>query len=379
METAAPERIDSSSARAGVAEAQAGLLLELVEGLADALDGVVVEGPVRQGRRGAEQLRAQDEPLGHVVTVRRHLLEPQALEAQGPLVVGAGLGLVDGRHQPFGIVVHHAGEGLAAETSVEQRDAAQGGGRVAVERLHAQGRHQHVAQDHLGDRVDRQRARLALTGVADEHGVQHLVVAEDGVGGELGHAVDQELEHVLVLAEREVVAAEARVEHVEVGVQDAGVDALHGQGPLEAPDGGRHAAQGIPGHVGFDAFVDQVVEQAVHQVLHAKRQAQGVELGLVVVAVDRGDAGGDVPFLVDVLGRDRRRRIEDDRFQLLEDGERRVEQAIAGHRRGPAPPGGQRTLEPAAHLGFELQVPADRPAHVVGRQRVLVGEQAGRS
>ena len=62
-----------------------------------ALDRVVEQRAVGHGRHGAEQLGGEDEALRHLVLVGGHLLEAQALEAQGHLVVGAGLGLVDRR------------------------------------------------------------------------------------------------------------------------------------------------------------------------------------------------------------------------------------------------------------------------------------------
>ena len=77
-----------------VAQAQPRLPLQLAERRrAMRCDGVVVERPVRHRRHGAEELRGEDEALGHVVPVRGHLLEAEPLEAQGHLVVGAGLGL----------------------------------------------------------------------------------------------------------------------------------------------------------------------------------------------------------------------------------------------------------------------------------------------
>ena len=47
--------------------------------------------------------------------------------------------------------------------------------------------------------------------------MEHLIVAEDRIAGELGDARDQELEDVLILVEREVVAEEAGLQHVQVG------------------------------------------------------------------------------------------------------------------------------------------------------------------
>ena len=45
---------------------------------------------------------------------------------------------------------------------------------------------------------------------------------------------DEELEHVLVLVEREVVAAEARLEHAEVGAEGARVDAVRRPAPARS-------------------------------------------------------------------------------------------------------------------------------------------------
>ncbi len=171
------------------------------------------------------------------------------------------------------------------------------------------------------------------------------------------------------------MAAEARVEHVEVRLEHARVDPVDRQGSLEAPHGGRHAGERVARDVGLDALGDQVVEEPVDQVLHTERQSQGVELLLVVVAVDRGDAGGDVALLVDVLGRHRGQRAEHDRFELFEHVEGGVEQRVASAAAGSALPGRERALEAAPHLRVEHEVPADRPAHVVGRERVLVSEQ----
>ena len=99
------------------------------------------------------------------------------------------------------------------------------------------------------------------------------------VDGQLGDAVGEELEHVLVLAEGEVAQREARLEHVEVGVQRARVDAVGGERALEAPQGRRHAAQGRARHVALDALGDDVVEQPSDEVLDAEREAQRVERG----------------------------------------------------------------------------------------------------
>ena len=179
----------------------------------------------------------------------------------------------------------------------------------------------------------------------------------------------------MVLPKGEVVPAEAGLEHVEVGVEHARIDAVDGQRPLEAADGRRHAPQRIARDVRFDALGDEVVDQPADQVLDPEGQPQRVELGLVVVAVDRGDAGGDVPLLIDVLDGDRHGRVEDDRLEPLENGERRVEQAVARGGRGTRLPRGQRPLEVAARPRLETQVAADRLAYVIGRQGVLVGEQ----
>ena len=358
-----------------VAQPYADLPLELRQGAADARDGVVVERPVRHGRQGAEELGGEHEPLRHVVAVGRHLLQAEALEPERHLVVGGGLGLVDERHEPLWVVVHHAGQGAAVEPAAQHRDLVQRRADVAVERLQPQRRDQHLAQDHLGDRVDRHAARLALPGVVDEHRVQHLLVTQDRRGRELADAVDEELEHVLVLAEAEPVAGEGRLEHAEVGVEVAGIDAVDGQRALEAPDGARLAAQGVAVHVRLDAFFDEVLEQPPHELLDAERQPEGVELGLGVVAVDRGDARGDVALLVDVLGGLRAPRAQDDGPELLEHGEAGVEQAVAARRRGARLPGGEGAPEALARLGLEPEMPVDRVADVVDRKRVLVGHE----
>ena len=79
-----------------VSQTQARVPLHLVERLADALHGVVVERAIRHGRQSAEQLGGEDEPLRHPFPLQGHLLEAETFETQGHLVVGAGAGLVDG-------------------------------------------------------------------------------------------------------------------------------------------------------------------------------------------------------------------------------------------------------------------------------------------
>ena len=96
MEMAAPERMESVSSRAGSPRCSPVSFCRRAIDCPDALDGVVEEGPVGHGGHGTEQLRGKDEALRHPVPVGGHLLEAQAFEAQGPLIVGAGFRAVDG-------------------------------------------------------------------------------------------------------------------------------------------------------------------------------------------------------------------------------------------------------------------------------------------
>ena len=280
--------------------------------------------------------------------------------------IGAAPGLVDGRDQPLGVVVHHAREPTVVEAAVEQRDLPQGRRHVAVESLQTDAGDEHLAEDELGHGVHRQAARLALPRVADEDGVQHLLVAEDRRRRQFGDAVGEELEDVLVLTEGEVAQREAGREHVEVRVEGARVDAVGGERAFEAPQGLLHASQRRARHVQLDALGDYVVEQPAEEVLDAEREAERVEPRLAVVAVDRRDAGGDVPLLVDVLGGGGRRRAEDDGLECLEDRQAGVQQCVTRPPTRTGLPASKGGLEPVPDPRVELEVAGERHADVVG-------------
>ena len=182
------------------------------------------------------------------------------------------------RHELLGVVVHHARERLAAQAPVEHADAGAGrrprsgprpacpGPRPAPRAAPSRPRRRRVMP-----RASHWRGSLTSTACST---CSWLSTER---GRELGDAVGQELEDVLVLVEGEVVAGEAGLQHAEVGAQHARVHAVDGQRPLEAPHGLGHAAQRVARHVGLDALGHEVVQQAAHQLLHAERQAQGVE------------------------------------------------------------------------------------------------------
>ncbi len=250
---------------------------------------------------------------------------------------------------------------------------------VAVELLQAETGDEYLAEHQLGDGVHAEAARLALARVVDEHRVQHLLVAQHRGRRELRHAVREELEHVLVLAEGEVAEREARLEHGEVGAERARVDAVDRERALEAPQGVGHAAQGRARDVELDALVHDVVEQPVDEALHAERQPEGVEPRLAVVAVDGGDAGGDVPLLVDVLGDGGRAAAQNDGLEMLEHRERGVEQQVALAPARARLPARQRPLEPLPRAAVEREVVPHGRADVVAGQGVLAREQLVRA
>ncbi len=93
MEMAAPERIERVSKRSGSPSLSPVSFSRCADSPPDPFQRVVEQRPVGHGRHGAEELGGEDEALGHPVLVGGHLLESQSLEAQGPLIVGAGSAL----------------------------------------------------------------------------------------------------------------------------------------------------------------------------------------------------------------------------------------------------------------------------------------------
>ncbi len=74
-------------------------------------------------------------------------------------------------------------------------------------------------------------------------------------------------------------SAKLDLEHVEVGVERARVDAVDGERALEAPQGRRHAAQGRARHIVLDALGDDIVEQPSDEILHAEREPSASKRG----------------------------------------------------------------------------------------------------
>jgi len=80
-------------------------------------------------------------------------------------------------------------------------------------------------------------------------------------------------------------------------------------------------------------------------------------------------------LLIDVLHGDRGSGVEDDRLQLLENGQGGIEQTFASGLTGFFLPGGESLGERPAATGAESQVAVDGRSDVVGRKRVLLGEK----
>ena len=103
-------------------------------------------------------------------------------------------------------------------------------------------------------------------------------------------------------------------------------------------------------------------------------------LRLAVVAVDRRDAGGDVPLLVDVLGR---RRPPPGSRMIALSASSTVRQASSSASRVRRPGRACQRARAASNRcrvrAVELEVAGDGRADVVGRERVLAREQLVRA
>jgi len=127
--------------------------------------------------------------------------------------------------------------------------------------------------------------------------VERDVVGLDDVGEGLRH----EVEDVEVLAHGEGAESDAALEDLQLGGE-----VVHPQ--TGDPEAGEHLlhdlvslADGLASHVAEVETFDTGLEVRPEEGHESQQHAHGVELGLLVGPVHRGDPGGDVTLVEDVL------------------------------------------------------------------------------
>ena len=148
-----------------------------------------------------------------------------------------GLGLWMGLIEAVLVVVHHAGEGLAAEAFVQRRDLAQGGRHVAVDapacpapRPAPRAAPSRRPRRPTGERASHWRGSLTST-VCSTWSWLRIELAESPVT-----LFTRNWKTFWYWRNVKVRLREARLQHAQVGGQGPRVDAVDGQGAFEALD-----------------------------------------------------------------------------------------------------------------------------------------------